>query len=143
VAKVTFLLGLAGSGKSFLADKLQRETGAQKFEGTEGNEKQTLLAAMVQHLKGGGSCTVEEIAYCHSRAREEIVAYLYNQVAGLEIEWICFENDVEGSNWNVERRKNKGYIDEHLAINRCWHNLYTYPADAKIIRITRINETTA
>lgn len=140
MVKVTFLLGLAGSGKSFLAEKLKRETGAEIFEGTEGEEKQKLLRVMVQHLKGGKNCIVEEIAYCHPRAREEIVMFLRSQVPGVEMEWVCFENDLQSANWNVTHRRNKRDVQGHLAINQYWHSLYVCPDGAKVIPITRIDE---
>lgn len=140
MAKVTFLLGLAGSGKSFLAEKLKREMDAEIFEGTEGEEKQKLLRAMVQRLMDGKNCVVEEIAYCLPSRREAIVTNLCSVLFDIEIEWICFENDLESANWNVRHRKNKSDVQGHLHINQCYHGLYIYPGGAKIIPITRIDE---
>ncbi len=140
MAKVTFLLGLAGSGKSFLAEKLKMETGAEIFEGTEGKENPEMLPTMVQHLRGGKNCIVEEIAYCRPQGRQKVVTYLRSHVPNVQIEWLCFENNLESANWNVRNRKNKGDIRGHLAINQCWHGWYQYPDGATIIPITRIDE---
>jgi adenosyl cobinamide kinase/adenosyl cobinamide phosphate guanylyltransferase len=138
VAKITFLLGLAGSGKSFLAEKLRKETGAEIFEGTEGDEikKQRML----KHLTNGESCIVEEIAYCLPSMREAIVSNLCSVVSDIEIEWICFENDMESANWNVMNRKNKNDIQGHFDINKFWHPRYIYPSGAEVRPIHRIDE---
>lgn len=139
MAKVTFLLGLAGSGKSFHAKKLKRETDAEIFEGVAGSHNPGMLLTMVQHLRDGKNCIVEEIAYCHPHAREEILKHLHSQVPNVEIEWICFENNLESANWNVRHRKNKDNPEGHYKINQHYHCLYQYPDGATVIQITRIN----
>jgi len=142
--KVTFLLGLAGSGKSPLAEEISTRTGAEIFEGTEGERKEELLRAIVQALNAGKDCVVEEIAYCMPSRREQIVAFLCNKVPNVEIEWACFENDLESANWNVRHRKHKSdAVQEHLHINQCYHGLYIYPGGANVIPIKRIKENDA
>ncbi|MEK6747639.1 MAG: hypothetical protein AABY83_00345 [Pseudomonadota bacterium] len=143
MAKVTFLLGLAGSGKSFLAEELKRKSGAEIFEGTEGDK--TIKQKMLKHLASGGSCIVEEIAYCLPSHREAIVSQLCAVVPDIEIEWLCFENNLESANWNVMHRRNKTDAPGHLRINQCYHGLYIYPSGVQVIPITRIdeNKTTA
>ena len=141
MAKVTFLLGLAGSGKTCRAEELKSETGAEIFEGTEGENKEELMRAMVQRLRDGKNCAVEEIAYCLPSRREAIVATLCSLVPDIEIGWICFENDLESANWNVQHRKHKrDAIQGHLHINQCYHGLYIYPSGVTVIPITRTDE---
>jgi len=132
---VTFLLGLCGSGKTHLAKELREATGAEIFEGVEHHKS---LPAIVQHLRNGKDCIVEEIAYCDSHTREEIITRLRSLVPEVQIECICFENDLESANWNVVHRTNKGGVEGHLAINRSWHGVYKCPDGAKIRPITRI-----
>ena len=142
MAKVTFLLGLAGSGKTYRAKELKTQTGAEILEGTEGEEKEKLLRAMVQRLKDGKNCVVEEIAYCLPSHREAIVATLCSLVSDIEIEWICFENDLESANWNVKNREDKSdAVQDHLHINQHYHGLYIYPSGADVKSIHRIDES--
>jgi hypothetical protein len=141
MAKVTFLLGLAGSGKSHEAEILCTKTGAEFIEGPEGEalKKQH----MFNHLTSGKDCVVEEIAYCRPSCREAIVFSLCSAVPGIEIEWVCFENNIESANWNVMHRKNKGDVPGHLHINNCYHGLYIYPSGVEIKPIVRIDENKA
>lgn len=138
MARVTFILGLAGSGKSYLAKAIVASSGAKVFEGTEGGQRDLLLPALIHHLKGGGDCVVEEIAYCVAEFREKIASYIEASVSGVEIEWICYENNLESANWNVVNRANKSAVAEHMEINRQYHPLYTYPQLSKVVRITRV-----
>lgn len=137
MAKVTFILGLAGSGKTHLANQITATTGAKYFDGVVHNKS---LPAIMQCLRAGKDCIVEEIAYCHAPNRDRIETELRSQVPDVEIEWICFENDLESANWNVTHRTNKRDVAGHLAINRDCHRLYTCPDDAKMIAITRIDQ---
>lgn len=132
------MLGLAGSGKTHHAENIAAATGAAYLEGTEGDRRDSLLAALSHHLRNGTDCVVEEIAYCSSQFRERIELLLRAQVPDVAITWICLENDLESANWNVQHRTNKGDVPGHLAINAYWHSRYSYPAGAPIIPITRI-----
>ena len=133
--KVTFILGLCGSGKTHLAEQLKKETGAEVFENllTGGSS----LPVLVQSLKSGKDCIVDEVRFCHPTYRHEIIQSL-SEIEGLTIHWICYENDLESANWNVIHRKNKGDPEGHLDINLRLHSHYEYPADAEIIPIRRI-----
>ena len=93
---------------------------------------------MIQYLKKSKDCVIEEIAYCRANYRERITAYIRSLVPDAEIEWICYENDLESANWNVSNRTNKSAIDEHLAINKRYHSLYTYPKAKMVVPITRV-----
>jgi hypothetical protein len=135
MAKLTFVLGLAGSGKSVYAEERSKTTGAEVFEGIVHHGS---LPTVVQRLKNGKDCIVEEIAYCESTAREKVVTDVCSQTPGVEIEFICFENDLESANWNVRRRTNKGDVDSHLALNSWWHPRYTCPERSTVLPITRI-----
>lgn len=135
MAKITFVLGLAGSGKSFYAQKLKEATRAEIFEGVVHNKS---LPTIVQCLKDGKDCIVEEIAYCDSTTRENVVTHLRSQAPGADIAFVCFENDLASANWNLTQRTNKRDVRSHLAINNFWHSRYTCPKGAMVLPITRI-----
>ncbi len=134
MAKITFLLGLCGSGKSHLSVQLHEHTGAQVFESVLNSPA---LMGIQQCLRDGNDCIVEEISFCFEHNRNVITAFL-SAMPGVEVEWICFENDLECANWNVTHRRNKGDPEGHCRINAHVHPQYTYPEGAKIIPITRI-----
>ena len=98
MTKVTFVIGLCGSGKSWLVDQLKYDhPEAVTFESLIGNNQMGLLRHC---LEQGRDCIVEEISFCHSGRRKWIVDFL-SQVPELQIEWKAFENDLESANWNV------------------------------------------
>ena len=135
MAKITFILGLCGSGKTHLSEQLKKETGAEVFENllTGGRS----LPGLIQCLKDGKDCIVDEVRFCLPVYRHEIIQSL-SEIAGIRIDWICYENDLESANWNVIHRTNKGDTEGHLDINLRLHPHYDYPAGAKIIPIQRI-----
>jgi hypothetical protein len=136
---VTFILGLAGSGKSHVAGEICSRTGAAFFEGLYGSGKNALTkATMLLYVAAGGDCVVEEIAYCLPSNREAIVADLMAAIPGVQIEWNCFENDLKSANWNVKHRRNKADPDGHLRINHAYHGLYVYPDGINPRPITRV-----
>ena len=135
MAKITFILGLSGSGKTYLSERLKKETGAQVFT--------NLLAdasgpnALIEFLRDGKDCIVDEVRFCLPAYREQILQSL-SQITSLDMRWICYENDLETANWNVIHRTNKGDPEGHLDINLRLHPHYTYPANAEIVPIQRI-----
>jgi hypothetical protein len=135
MAKLTFVLGLSGSGKTHLSEQLEKQTGARLFTSLLADDSG--LIVLLNCLKDGKDCIVDEVRFCLSAYRESIIQALA-PIADLEIHWICFENDLETANWNVIHRTNKGDAEGHLNINLRLHPHYTYPANAEIIPLHRI-----
>jgi hypothetical protein len=133
--KVTFILGLSGSGKTHLSGQLKRETGAEIFANLLSDDSG--LSALIERLRHGEDGIVDEVRFCLPAYREQIIQSLA-QIGDLEIRWICYENDLETANWNVIHRTNKGDPEGHLDINLRLHPHYTYPTNAEIIPIQRI-----
>jgi hypothetical protein len=135
MAKVIFILGLCGSGKTYLSEQLREQTGAEVFDNLLADGSG--LPALIQCLKDGKDCIVDEVRLCLPTYRDGIMKHL-SQITGLETHWICYENDLESANWNVMHRKNKGDPEGHLEINLRLHPHYDHPPDAEIIPIQRI-----
>jgi len=134
MARLTMILGLCGSGKSWLAERLGEQTGALLFDEPIGRNHETEI---VQHLRAGRNCVVEEFFYCVESHRSKFVR-LASAIPGVEIEFICYENDLEAANWNVRRRRNKGRVQEHLDLNNSVSPHYTYPDNSVRRPIFRI-----
>jgi hypothetical protein len=141
MAKLTFVLGLSGSGKTNIAERLATETGAKLFTDFWRDEDKN-LAALRANLDSGVDCIIDEWRYTIPLFRKKILADL-KDVPNLELAWICFENDRASADWNVRHRTNKGDVEGHLAINEFLSRVYDCPREAKILNITRINESNA
>ena len=137
MAKLTFLLGLCGSGKTYIAERLATQTGAKLFTDFLQDQNKN-FPMLVQNLCSGNDCIIDEWKYSIPRFRDKILADLVN-VPDLELEWICFENDRASADWNVRQRKNKGDIEGHLRINEFLSDVYQWPEQAQILKITRID----
>ena len=131
MATATFILGLCGAGKTWLASCIV--AGRTFDEGflIDPAQHRDLIAA----LRSGQDCVVVEIAYCHDRERQQIVQELKENVPGVAIRWLCIENDMHRANKNCRERTNKGDADGHVEINRRVSPVYTYPEDAVILRM--------
>jgi hypothetical protein len=127
---VTFILGLCGSGKSWLADRI---VAAGKFdEGFFGDCAK--YDVLVEKLSRGNDCVVVEIEYCRQEHRQEIVSQVSRAVPGVNINWLCIENDLFKANKNCRERSNKGDPEAHIAINERLSQSYTYPDDGVIFK---------
>jgi deoxyadenosine/deoxycytidine kinase len=135
MAKLTFILGLSGSGKTYLSERLKKETGAEVFTNLLADESS--LTSLIAFLRDGKDCIVDEVRFCLPAYREQILQSL-SQITSLDMRWICYENDLETANWNVIHRTNKGDPEGHLDLNLRLHPHYTYPANAEIVPIQRI-----
>ena len=88
--KVTFLLGLCGSGKSYYALHLKYDN--PKVEIFQDLLHESAILRLFERLANGGDCIVEELRFCFPHEWKKFVDIL-TSIAGIEIEWICLEND--------------------------------------------------
>ena len=131
MATATFILGLCGAGKSWLADRIIADT---KFdEGFLCDSAQH--AALIKALRSGQTCVVIEIAYCKEDARLQIVQEITEAVPNVTINWLCIENDLSRANKNCRERMNKLDPDGHIEINKRISPVYTYPVGAVVFRM--------
>jgi hypothetical protein len=132
--RAIFPLGLCGSGKSWLAEELKQQIGAEVFEGVHGEQG---WPEVRRALLGGRDIIIEEIYCCDATYRDRICRMYLENIPGLITEWLCFENDLDSANWNVDRRLGKD-APAHRRINGRLATIYSIPAGAQIMKITRI-----
>jgi hypothetical protein len=125
--KVTFILGLCGSGKSHLAAGIA--AGAKFDEGflLDEEQHQALFAA----LRSGEDCVVVEFAYVLAEERRKILAEIEGAVPGVDVEWLCIENHLARANKNC-RERDKGDAEWHVRINEYYWPRYTYPEGSEV-----------
>ena len=131
MSKVTFVIGLSGSGKTHMVDGM---TGVRKIQESFFARKDEFFAA----ITAGEDCVVSERAFLRKANQEAIVREILATAPDTEIEWFCFENNLEKANRNCRReRKDKqpGSEAAHMAMNAMESPLYTYPAGAAILPI--------
>src|SRR5262245_54976611 len=84
---VTFILGLCGSGKTWMAGRIRADIRFDEgFLQDESQQKE-----LVESLAAGRDAVVVEIGFCDERNRQRILASLAGLPA-LRVRWICFEN---------------------------------------------------
>ena len=132
---VTFILGLCGSGKSWLAERM-------KSEGVEVIDESFLtdenVRRLVDTLRNGRECAVVERAFLKEDARRWITNLLGKEVPGVVVRWECFENDLATANHNCLHRKEKADPAGHISMNEQMHKEYSYPAGANIRPIHKL-----
>lgn len=125
---VTFILGLCGSGKSWIANRMSADI---KFD--EGfwlaDRRGANMSALRAALNGGGNALVVEVAFCQEDARQEVRAEL-SVIPDVEVRWICIENALAVANENCQRRKGHRHAEKQVRINETLSRRYTYPAGA-------------
>lgn len=128
---VTFILGLCGSGKTWLADRIIAD---EKFDDSFLKD-QNKHCALIDALGSGKDCIVIEIAYCCEKEREKIICEVTNAVPNVKINWLCIENDLYRANKNCRERTNKDDPEGHVRINQRYSPCYTYPDGGVVFKM--------
>ncbi len=131
MAKVTFILGLCGSGKSHLAKSIPGVTVFDEGFVDDAVQHERLFS----ELRAGRDCVVVEIWYCVERFRRAIEAEINRSVPGTVIEYLCFKNDLVRANENCRKRPDKGDPEGHIRINTQISREYTCPPGAPVEEI--------
>lgn len=139
-ASVTFIVGLCGSGKSYLGRNFENQ-GAHRFD--EGFLKSKAQHRdLIRRLKCGEQCVVIEIAYCIPKYRTKILNELAREVPGVNIRWFFYANDRKTADHNCTHREGgKRNPAAHLKINRRLTKRYVIPKFVRPIAITKIPVT--
>lgn len=106
MAKVTFFAGLCGSGKSYESKELKWQYLERGQEVKMFREvlNPNIEPQIIQTLKEGIDCIVEEAYYCMPDCRNRILQMLDQEVPDAEIKFVLFENNLKVANWNVQNR---------------------------------------
>lgn len=146
MAKIIFILGLCGSGKTYYAEQMKKKSQSLVIidEGLDPHpnfDKKTFdqnYSKLTSNVSKGIDCVVIEIVLCHEEVREMLLQKIKQDIPNVKIEWKCFENNLEKSNKNLEnndRKKIKPNIEGFKNINSMVYKYYTYPKDAEKLTI--------
>lgn len=128
MATVTFVTGLCGSGKSWVAERLSHDTGAELLDELEeyptDEKKEGYLLSL---LKQGKDCIFTDFRLMFADQRQRIVEKITTSCQRVTMRWICLENNLAKANANVRSRPEKKDPEGHVALNERWSRHYTYP----------------
>ena len=142
MSKFTFILGLAGSGKSHLAKEMkQKDKDLLIIDDAfhpvfNKNIYEINLDKLRQAVNNGFNAVIIEGAFCFKEFRDQMVPYLESLFPQVEFEWICFVKDIEKAKKNLHRSDREGRnSEEHEKLNENLNPKYTYPDNCQIIPI--------
>ncbi len=142
MTKLIVVVGLPGSGKSYLVRCLAREYSAFSVEDymKESINHLPLLTDSRHHndlicsLREGRNCVIADIEFCKSLRRDELEKIVRDAVSGITIEWQYFENNPEKCIANVKRR-NRPNAQQEIEKIGCLSKQYYVPPNVKPISI--------
>jgi hypothetical protein len=119
--KVTFILGLAGAGKSTLAKRLNADGRHFVIDGEfdpdlDQAQFDRKYAERVGNLRNGVDAIVIELSLGDELARDHLTELLRHDVLGVVFEWKCFEKDLARAAINVRKRACRD-PEAHIRLN--------------------------
>ena len=142
VGKVTFVVGFAGSGKSWLIDNEIKPDRAFHESFAAPGEHDRHHSELVACLRRGKRCAVSELQTVGPEWRAWYEQKLRAVLPDVEIQWIYFEHDIETANHNCRRVRPDKLGDPtgegHVAINRSIERRYVIPVGADVRKIYRL-----
>lgn len=137
---VTFVLGLAGSGKSHYISRHDFDWVCE--EGfMVANQHEANYRELVRRLRRGQRCAVAELQLLGRYTRSGFVARLRRSVPRARVRFVFFENNLAVANRNCRLRKNKPgdpLGKGHRGINERHSPYYYVPPRHKPVRIHRL-----
>jgi hypothetical protein len=130
MAIVTCIVGLCGSGKSWLATDMHSKNGVPFLDEQFPNDSAKEVA-LFGLLHKNQDCIYTHLALCRRDYRDAFMTKVTAIFPGTVFKWICFKNDLLKCNANLWGRP-KADVDGHAQINLNYWLLYTYPDGADI-----------
>jgi len=137
---VTFVVGLAGSGKTHYVTTRRFDwvcdEGFMAAGQSEKNHRE-----LVRRLRRGERCAVAELQLLNRYVQSGYIQRLRRDVPGARVRWVFFEPDLSAANWNCRHRKNKSGDrggKGHMRQNESHAPYYYIPPRAKVVRIHRL-----
>jgi predicted kinase len=135
---ILVLVGLPGSGKTTLSEKLEAE-GWLVFDDYKANaiddcshfRKSKHFESLLVSLHAGRNCVVADVDFCKAEARTEAEQVLRDEVPDMEVRWIYFSNDIASCEANIRHQKGRNFEDRLTAIHR-YSSQYTIPSGAEV-----------
>lgn len=137
---VSFIVGLAGSGKSSLLNNLVYDVVFEEGFWLDEEHYERHHAQLVRFLFEGKHCIVVERRFMGATERTSYEAKLKNDVPHLQVNWFFFEKNLENANHNCRSRPPKPMDptgEAHVAQNSGDDGRYSVPDDGVVIKIHR------
>jgi len=109
---LTVIVGLPGSGKSTLVEKMKREGAGFCVHDFHANahmnsplvEHSRHYGDLIRSLRRGTDCVIADIAFCEPARRDNLERAVAREIPALRIEWVYFENAPETCAHNIKTR---------------------------------------
>jgi Ni2+-binding GTPase involved in maturation of urease and hydrogenase len=112
VPKVTFIVGLPGSGKTYLAERLLATSKMFRPSVLFDDIKHQQLPELEKAIKEGNDVFVTDPFFCYKEDIDKATAKV--QEWGATVDYIFFENNPEACARNAARRKDGRVLDNFI-----------------------------
>lgn len=138
MAKITFILGLCGSGKTKLIEKMKAQDpnlyaideGFNPYANPDFMDK---YLKVKENISKNHDCAIVEIEICREPLRR-IVEGLIREIPNAEIKYKCFKNDLGKANFNLSKPGERT-PEGRKGINYIISPQYTIPLNSEILDI--------
>jgi hypothetical protein len=134
--QVILIAGLPGSGKTtylcqmlqdhwFVFDDYKREAFGDSSEFRNSRKFRALVNALRDEVR----CVVADIHFCHTESRQEAEDVLREEIPGVSIAWLFFENNPAACEANI-RLRGRDCLQKELELLQELSPVYSIPQDA-------------
>lgn len=137
---MTFIVGLAGSGKSSLLSQLVYDVVFEENFWVSDDDHARNHGDLLKFLGKNYHCVIVERRFMEEHRRAGYEQRLMNEVSNLQVNWIFFENDPDAADYNCRSRppKEGDYLgDDHVSQNHRDTSIYVIPENGVTIRIRK------